>query len=142
MRRIDLSLFIKHKRNTSWCSNITAALCKRVSDIGSRTVLIIRKGLHDDGGSIGTISFIDSHFIIGSVGIAGRFFDASVNGIVGHVIGFRLGNDIAQLAVIGRIGSAFFHCNSDFSADSGKNLSLRCIIFFFLMFDICKLGMS
>lgn len=69
-----------------------------------------------------------------------RFLNISLNSVVGHVVGFRLGNDVTQTAVVRRVRTAaFLYGNSEFSTDFCKNLPLRRIVFLFLMLDIRKL---
>ena len=68
------------------------------------------------------------------------FFNISLDRIIRHIIRLCLCNNIAQTTVICRIRSAaFFYRHSKFSSDLCKNLSLSRIVFFFLMFNICKL---
>ena len=63
---------------------------------------------------------------------------ATVDRIVRHVVCFCFCDNVTQLAVVCRICSAFLYGYGNFSTDYGKYFSLCCIIFLFLMFNICK----
>ena len=56
--------------------------------------------------------------------------------------------NITDAIFLGHVGeielgaSALFNCDSDLSSDYGKDLTLCCVIFLFLMFDVGKFIMS
>ena len=111
------------------------SLCKRVAHIRSRTVLIVRQALYDDGGSARTVAFISTEFVIA---VSSSLLDTALDRIVRHIVGSCLGDDLCQLEVVGRVRTALFYCNSNLSSDNGKNLSLCRIIFFFLVLNVGK----
>ena len=78
--------------------------------------------------------------VIVSGAFSRRLFDISFDRIIGHIIRFRLGNNIAKPAVVRRVSAAaFFYRNRKLTSDLCKYFSFCRIIFFFLVFDIGKL---
>ena len=133
---------LKHEGYTAAVAHVAAALCEGVSDIGCCTVSVICQHFYNNSYAVGAIAFVGYVFVFYVFTAAGRLFDTSVDGIVWHVVGFAFCDNITQLAVYGGVGTAGLYRNLNFSAQHGKDFTFFCIVFFFFMFDICKLRMS
>ena len=69
----NLALLIKHEGDASRRSDVSAALGKGASHIGSRTVFIIGQRIYDDSDAVRAVSFVCKVFIVYRVGISRRF---------------------------------------------------------------------
>ena len=114
----DLTLLIEHKGYTARCANVAVALCERASDVGSGTVLVIGQGIDDDCDSAGAIAFVSNIFVINVADVAGSLLNSSFNGVVRHVVGFCLCNDLCQLEVVRRVRTTLFYGNCNFSSEN------------------------
>ena len=75
--------------------------------------------------------------------ITGDSITYSVNdGAIAYQATVRFGNDIAELAVVRGISTAFLYSNGDLSSDTGENLTLGSIVLFLFMLNVRKFGMS
>ncbi len=114
------------------------SFCEGASYVGCCTVFVVCQRINNNGGSAGAVAFVGGSYVVDGIDIAGCFFDAALDGVVGHVVGFCFCDYIAQSAVVGRVCTALFYGNSNFTADDGKDFTLGRIIFLFFVFDIGK----
>jgi hypothetical protein len=112
------------------------------SYVGSGTVGVVGKCIYDDGDTVGAVTFVSHILIVYIAHISGCLLDTALDGVVGHVVGFCLGNNGCQFEIVGGIGTALFYSDCDLTADNGKNLTLCSIVLFFFMLNISKFGMS
>ena len=98
-------------------------------------------GINDDRNAAGRIAFIGD-LLVGHVGqFTARLFDGALNIVIRHIVGFRLGNDVAQLAVGFGVCAAIAHSNRDFTANLGENSAAGSIRLALLRLNIMPLGM-
>ena len=112
-----------------------------MAHIARGTVFVVRQRFHDHGNAAGAIAFICHGNEVFRTG-AGRLLQHTVDVFVRDVIGFCLGNDIAQAVVAVGVCTAVTDGNSNFLADSGENFCLCGISAFFFAFDIVPFGMT
>ena len=134
----DKAFLVKHEGDAALCADAAVTLGKGASHVGGCTVNVIRQRIHNNCHAAWTISLVGDILVIHVSAFAGCLPDAPVDGIVGHVVGFRLGDHLGQLKVVRRIGTALLHRHRNFPADDCKDFPFRRIVLFFLMFDICK----
>ena len=98
-------------------------------------------GINDDRNAAGRIAFIGD-LLVGHVGqFTARLLDGALNIVIRHIVGFRLGNDVAQLAVGFGVCAAIAHSNRDFTANLGENSAAGSIRLALLRLNIMPLGM-
>ena len=73
-----------------------------------------------------------------AAGADSAFLDTTVHSIVWHIICFCFCNYITKLAVVVGIRAACLDSHNQLTADYCKDLSLLCIVFLFLMLNVCK----
>ena len=113
-----------------------------MANIPCCAVAIVGECADHHGDTAGTISFVDNLFETVAVVGAGGFLDAALDVVIGHIGGFRLGNDIFEPAVAFRISSAILDCDLDFTAKLGENCTALGIRFTFFAFDVVPFGMA
>ena len=134
----DLTLLVKHVGYAALGSDASVTLCKCVSYIAGCTVLVVSKSLNDDGNTIRTISFVYSFLVAISRVSTCCLLNTALDGIVRHVVCFRLGDNIAKLAVVAWIRTAGLNSHYDLTADDGKDLTFFSVVFFFLVLYVCE----
>ena len=137
-----MAFFIKHKRHASLRPDIAAALGEGAAHIGRCAVLIVRQSVYNYRNSIGAVSFVCKVLVIDRSGVARRFLNAPLNGVIRHIVRFRLGNHVPQTAVVRRIRAAFLHRHSQLAADYGKDLALCGVVLLLFVLNIRKFRMS
>ena len=114
-------------------------LLKQKSEKG--TLVFVGDGINDDRNAAGRIAFIGD-LLVGHVGqFTARLLDGALNIVIRHIVGFRLGNDVAQLAVGFGVCAAIAHSNRDFTANLGENSAAGSIRLALLRLNIMPLGM-
>ena len=112
-----------------------------MAHVGSGTVAVVGDGINDDRNAAGRIAFIGD-LLVGHVGqFTARLLDGALNIVIRHIVGFRLGNDVAQLAVGFGVCAAIAHSNRDFTANLGENSAAGSIRLALLRLNIMPLGM-
>ena len=105
-------------------------------------VAVVGDDFDDNRHVAGAVAFVDDLFIVDGTALARCLLDGARNVVVGHIVGFRLCDDIAELVVVDRIRAAFFDRDGDFSADFGEDLAALGVGLFLFIFNVCPLGMS
>ena len=105
-------------------------------------VAVVRQRLDHNGDAAGPVALVNDLFVVVGAGVAGGFFDDALDVVVGHVVRLRLGDDVLQLGVARRVGTALAHGDGDLATDLGEDLRAGVIGLFFLSFDGAPFGMS
>ena len=109
----------------------------------SRPVPVVRQDLHDHGGVPRAVAFVHDLLVVDRAAVAGRLLDGPHDIVIGHIGGLRLGDDIAELGVVGRVRpAAFLDRDRDLAPDLGKDLAALRVGLFLLILDIGPFGMS
>ena len=129
----DLAFLIEHEGNASLGSNASVTLGKGVPYVAGGTVLIVCKSLYDYSDAVGAVAFVGCALVIVRGIRPGSLLDTSLNRIVRHVVGLRLGDHIAELAVIVRVRTARLDSHNDLTSDHGKDLALLGVVLLLFM---------
>ena len=127
----DYTLILKHKGYAAALSQISAVFIEEMAHIGSGAVTAVSSGFNDYGNAGRTVSLVHDLFVHNGVGATG-LFNGTVDIIVGNIVGFCLCDQIAQLAVVIRIGTALTNRDSNLLANFCKDLTLLASVFAFL----------
>jgi hypothetical protein len=105
-------------------------------------VAVIRQDGNDYRNIARAVAFVGDFFVINGRTFARRLFDRTSDVVVGHVVGFCLGDNVAEFIVVDRIRPALFNGDGELSADLGKDASALRIRLFLFIFNVGPLGMS
>ncbi len=112
-----------------------------MADIGDGAVAVVRQCLTNDGDTGRTIALVSICFVVDIAGVAA--VEHALDVVVGDVVCLCLGNAVAQLGVVIRVGrAALFDCDCHFTADFRENRGLFCIIGALSLGDIIPFRMS
>ena len=94
-----------------WLAQIPAEFIEIMAHLARRPVSVIGQAFHNYRHAGGAIPLVCDFFVICAVVIPRRLFDASEDGIVRHIIRFRLCNRILQLGIGFRVSAARLYRN-------------------------------
>ena len=122
----------------SYFSVVLGEICTHVA---CGTVAVVGGSGNQNGNACGTVSLVGNLFV-GLAGGAQCLLDATLDVIVGNVIGFCLLNQVAELGVGGGVAAACLYCYGDLLTDLGKDLASCRVGLFLLMLNIRPFAMS
>ena len=138
----DHALAVEHPGDAAGRTHGSAVLFKAVAHIGRGTVEVIRDALDDNRGAGRAVTLVGDFLVVFTLTFARRLLDGAVDVVVGHVVVFRLGDDIAELGVQRRVGAARPDGDGDLAADLGEDLASGSVRLALLHLNIMPLGMS
>ena len=113
-----------------------------MAHVARGAVAVIGERLHDDGDARRAVTLVDDLLVIVRAAFARGLFDDAFDIVVGHIRRLCLGNDVLQLGVARRVGTALLDRHRDLAADLGKHLCAGVIGLFLFAFDGTPFGMS
>ena len=113
-----------------------------MADVGGGAVAVVRHGGDDDSHAARRVALVGDLLVVDVALLTCRLGDGALDILIGHVAGLRLGDDVAQLAVGGRVAAAVAHGNGDLTADFGEDFAALRVGLALLMLDICPFGMA
>src|SRR3977135_2615114 len=114
-RHRDPPLFMEHVGNTTARSQVAVVLRKDAADFRGGAVLVVRRGLYNNGNATGRVTFVDDLVeMLGLDSFARAALDRAVDVVVRHALGAGGENGAAEPGVTVRIASAGFRRDGDF----------------------------
>ena len=138
----DQADLVKHVGDAAVGAQRAAVLVENVADIGRGAVAVVGHGGNDHGHAARRVALVLDLLVVDAADLAGCLCDGALDIVIGHVVGLRLRDHVAQLAIGRRIAAAVSHRDGDFTADLGENLAARGVRLALFVLNICPLGMA